>query len=104
MSDCNHWFLGACPACVSKLERRIKELEAQKRGQVSVPVEPPIELLRSMALRFDHALGVPGYYDQPMFVNGPSHQQRYDSAITVMRQLYEEVVGEGFYSQRFRAI
>lgn len=60
--------------------------------------EPSMGLLVSMAIRMDHGLGVPGYYDQPMFGNsGPTHQQRLDAAITTARQMWEEATGHGFY-------
>jgi hypothetical protein len=54
----------------------------------------------SMALRYDHGLGCPGYYDQPIFQThefSPSHAQRLESTIGTMRQIYEEVSGYGFY-------
>lgn len=65
---------------------------------VMVPKEPTDELLRSMAIRYDHGLGVPGYYDQPIFgAENVGHARRLESAMTTMRQLHEEVVGTGFY-------
>ena len=64
-----------------------------------LPKEPPPGLLMSMAIRYDHALGCPGYYDQQQLFGekGPSHSQRLESTLTTMRQLYEEVSGHGFY-------
>jgi len=61
--------------------------------------DPPPGLLMSMAIRFDHGLGCPGYYDQPFFSGGdqPTHAQRLKSTLGQMRQLWEEVVGQGFY-------
>jgi len=61
--------------------------------------EPPPGLLMSMAIRFDHALGCPGYYDSPLFrgPNQPTHAQRLESTLRQMRQLWEEVTGRGFY-------
>ena len=51
-------------------------------------------------IRYDHALGMPGYYDQKIMGchDGISHAQRLSGALTTMRQLHEEVVGGGFYS------
>ena len=70
-------------------------------GHVVVPVEPTIGRLMSMAIRDDHGLGVPGFYDNLSFTAGgpywPPHQQRIEAAIARMRQLYEEAIGEGFY-------
>ena len=59
----------------------------------SLPKDPPEKLLGNMAIRYDHGLGFPGYYDQEIFMQGNnrSHQERYDSTIRTMRQLYEEV-------------
>lgn len=59
---------------------------------------PTPGLLMSMAIRHDHALGCPGYYDQPLFAGQQiSHQQRLDAALREMKRLHEEVVGRGFY-------
>jgi hypothetical protein len=64
-----------------------------------LPREAPLGLLVSMAIRFDHGLGVPGYYDAPVFdVEGVGHAKRLRATISAMRQLYEEVSGHGFYS------
>ena len=68
--------------------------------------EPSPGLLMSMALRFDHALGMPGYYDSQnkMFSRGasgqkqPTHAMRLASTLVQMRQIWEEVAGNGFYS------
>jgi hypothetical protein len=63
-----------------------------------LPAEPPPGLIESMALRYDHALGCDGYYDQPIFAtSGLTHQQMRDAAMSSMRQLYEEVSGHGFF-------
>lgn len=76
-------------------------LAAFLAGRASLPSsgeEPSHGLLMSMAIRYDHALGCPGYYDDPMFSgSGVTHQQRLDSTLRTMRQLWEEVVGKGFY-------
>lgn len=61
---------------------------------MELPKEPPIGLLMSMAIRFDHGLGVPGHYDQ--FEPG-SHAKKLEATLRDMRQLYEEVSGFGFY-------
>lgn len=66
-----------------------------------LPKDPPPGLLMSMAIRYDHALGCPGYYDgikELLGRDGPTHAQRLASTLTQMRQLYEEVSGHGFYS------
>jgi hypothetical protein len=55
-------------------------------------------LLISMAIRSDHALGCPGYYDQGFMAKpGITHKMMLEGAINSMRQIYEEVAGYGFY-------
>ncbi len=77
---------------------------AYKAPWPDMPAEPPPGLLMSMAIRFDHGLGVPGYYDQFKALAitcdmppGPTHAERLESTLRTMRQLYEEVSGYGFY-------
>jgi hypothetical protein len=80
----------------AKLEDEVASLREQAG---KLPKEPPLGLLVSMALRQDHGLGVPGYYDSQFFGGtNPSHKQRMESAVRSMRQLYEEVSGHGFWS------
>lgn len=50
----------------------------------------------SMAIRHDHALGLPGYYDSIAQCPG-EHARQVEGTITWMRQLYEEATGQGFY-------
>lgn len=66
---------------------------------VTVPAEPSMGRLMSMAIRYDHALGLPGYYDSVVFGARPpgTHARRLESTLVTMRQLYEEAVGLGFY-------
>ncbi|WP_152971107.1 hypothetical protein [Rhizobium ecuadorense] len=74
-----------------------KPLKIRKKT-VAVPVDPPEALLRSMAIRYDHGLAIPGYYDKPIFgAENVGHGRRMESTMEIMRQLYEEVVGTGFY-------
>ena len=65
---------------------------------ILVPINPPEGLLMSMAIRYDHGLGWPGYYDQYPKWEGCTHSRMVESTLTTMSQLYEEVVGKGFYS------
>lgn len=68
-------------------------------GFMIVPKEPTRGLLVSMAIRWDHGLGIPGYYDKGLHqLSGLTHKQRLLSAINLMRQLYQEATGQGFYS------
>lgn len=66
-----------------------------------LPQRPPPGLLMSMAMRHDHAIGAPGYYDQPIFSRRAganiSHADRLNLCIQEMGKLYEEVAGYGFY-------
>lgn len=78
---------------------RMKALNLQSRDVASFERpperEPPPGLLMSMALRFDHALGLPGFYDR---MGQPGdHQRRLEDTLVSMRQVWEEVVGLGFY-------
>jgi hypothetical protein len=75
------------------------------QGQIKMTQKPPPGLLMSMAIRMDHALGIPGYYDQDLFGvkmyeldHGPTHSQRLRAALTTCSQLWEEASGYGFYS------
>ncbi len=67
---------------------------------MELPKDPTPGLLMSMAMRYDHALGCPGYYD--MLGEG-EHEKRLQSVLTTMRQLYEEVSGYGFYRPSLEA-
>ena len=63
-----------------------------------LPKTPPPGLLMSMAVRYDHGLGCPGYYDQPLLArNGLTHADRLKLALQNMAKIYEEVSGYGFY-------
>lgn len=60
----------------------------------------------SMAIRMDHGLGCPGYYDQPMFGNSSdklTHAQHLELTLATCRQMWEEVVGLGFYRSKKEA-
>lgn len=62
------------------------------------PMAPPPGLLMSIAMRLDHRLGVPGYYDGALFsASGISHVQRLEIALLDAKRAWEEVVGHGFY-------
>jgi hypothetical protein len=82
---------------------RVRTLDAAAPAQagewVTVPREAPPGLLVSMAIRADHGLGCPGYYDTPMFSSdGIGHKRRMEAAVATARQMHEEVVGTGFYT------
>lgn len=67
------------------------------RDRSVLPRTPSPGLLASMAVRLDHGLMCPGYYDQPIFHGGVTHAQRLNSTLDAMSQLYSEVAGYGFY-------
>jgi hypothetical protein len=73
--------------------------------------DPPLGVLMSMALRYDHAIACPGYYDQPIF--GKNHTHEVIKTVERMRDLYQrftaaftpeesvliaEICGGGFWS------
>lgn len=91
---CSHEeWLKLCDALIAALR------SIEQEGWVRVPKEPEPGRLMSMAIRADHALGCPGYYDQPFIhkFNGVTHAQMVESTVATMRQLYEEATGQGFY-------
>lgn len=56
-------------------------------------------LLMSIALRLDHAIGMPGYYDQEILGGKPGdHARRLEMLLSDARRAYEEITGTGFYS------
>lgn len=63
--------------------------------------EPPDGLLLSMAIRSDHGLGCPGYYDSLSGIGvgegGVTHAMRLEMTMREMRKLWEEVTGRGFW-------
>lgn len=52
--------------------------------------EPPQALLQSMAVRLDHGLGLPGYYDQ--FSPPGTHQKRLEHAMGVAKAAHASFV------------
>lgn len=90
--------LGAAELAAAQAAVRLALDHMAQAGLVLVPQEPTPGLLMCMAIRHDHALGCPGYYDQPLFAGQlGSHQKRLDAALREMKKLHEEVVGQGFY-------
>lgn len=86
-----------CPDLIA-LASLAREALGRKGGWVMVPTVPTTGLLMSMAIRSDHGLAIPGYYDQSFFgVERTTHAERLRSTLSQMRQLHEEVVGTGFY-------
>ncbi len=68
-------------------------------NEKAIPVKPPLGLLMSMAIRHDHGLAIRGYYDNHLIRGHEpgAHARRVHAAISQMRQVYEEVAGQGFY-------
>jgi hypothetical protein len=79
------------------IEEAITFLQQRPFSEELRQAEPSPGLLMSMALRYDHGLGMPGYYDE-YGSPGVTHAMRLDSTLRTMRQLWEEVTGKGFYS------
>lgn len=87
-----------------ELLRYIEQLEENSfdpTTHVAIPIKPSQGVLMSMAVRSDHGLAVPGYYDQFAFAGSAqfplSHKKRLEGTLSEMSQLYEEVTREGFY-------
>ena len=111
-SDCAEWKLNTEALQDFLGERTVEEvalellaeneaLRKEREGKVLIPLTPSAGLLMSMAIRSNHALGCPGYYDQKGLGrpnNGVSHARMLECALGNMRKLHEEVVGAGFYS------
>ena len=101
---CDVWMgmvaAGVTPG-IQALIAKIEALHQEHKGKALVPIEPPPGLLMSMAIRSDHGLGIPGYYDQPLLIKanyGVTHARLLELALSEMRKIHEEVVGTGFYS------
>lgn len=111
-ADCAEWKLNTEALQDFLGERTVEEvalellaeneaLRKEREGKVLIPLTPSAGLLMSMAIRSNHALGCPGYYDQKGLGrpnNGVSHARMLECALGDMRKLHEEVVGAGFYS------
>ena len=87
-------------AQIDRLKAEIAALHAERDSAVLVPIVPTPGLLMSMAMRYDHALALPGYYDKPRIgrYGDATHAQVLEATLSQMRQLHEEVAGTGFYS------
>lgn len=69
-----------------------------KRKTITIPTTPPDDLIESMCVRFDHCHGHTAFGEsEAAWRRRQAHNRR------VMRQLYEEVSGEGFYRWPDRA-
>lgn len=66
----------------------------------NLPKEPDARLIESMCMRFDHSHGLRGMVIRDgkfELETTEEHAHRQDYNRRVMRQLYEEVSGYGFY-------
>ncbi|MBD9674920.1 hypothetical protein IB275_30365 [Pseudomonas sp. PDM21] len=67
----------------------------------TIPDEPSLGLLVSIACRLDHGLLVPGHYDrvadQFAGIPHPTHLQVFEARLADARRAYEEIAGHGFY-------
>lgn len=96
-------YAGAVEELNALCDMALSALSAQEQW-VQVPREPTRGLLMSIALRLDHGLGCPGYYDQTLLGGKPGdHQRRLDMALADARRAYDEIVGAGFWSQERNA-
>jgi len=83
-----------------------KQNKKQNEEQyIRIPVKPSNELLNSMAIRYDHAFGLslPDEEIEIMRKEYPIWGSQYktkrekEQILITMKQLHEEVVGQGFY-------
>jgi hypothetical protein len=72
-----------------------ERLNGSARLPQGLPVEPPAGLLYSMALRYRHDFGLDRDPDQ-IIGCGCTPDER-EATLRVMRQLYEEISGHGFF-------
>ena len=89
------------PRSVALLEfvLEIDALLSQPEPTMSAEQIPSDGLLMSIAMRLDHAAGMPGYYDNPLLAGKPGdHARRLQSLLADARRAWEEVVGKGFWS------
>jgi hypothetical protein len=88
------------------LRDAIKVLQRQDNGTkekfVSVPLIPEPECIESMCLRYDHAFGIKKILfniEPPRYEIDEEFNRRREATRVCMRQLYEEVVGQGFFKR-----
>jgi hypothetical protein len=72
-------------------------LHVVPEGYVVVPKVPTPGLLMSIAIRLDHAIGMPGYYDQFSESSPGTHARRLELLLSDARRAHEEITGQGFY-------
>jgi hypothetical protein len=95
----NIYALARMDRVINMQQKLIEDLTVNISRMKKQRMEPPPGLLMSIAMRLDHGLGAPGYYDQPIFShNKVSHKEHLDSTLLTARQVYDEVMGYGFYS------
>lgn len=94
------WYTFAGP--MVEASETARQSRAPEDG-AQAPSEPSPGLLMSMAMRYDHSLGMPGYRDWKLAPGigekEPGlHARILANTMGSMRQLWEEVTGNGFYS------
>lgn len=57
-----------------------------------LPEEPPVGLLNSMALSYDHSFGIANFNEDE-----EKHKERQKRILVLMRKFYDEVSGYGYY-------
>lgn len=84
------------PNIPTELREEVLSLTKTISDYQLVPKNPSTGKLVSMALRYDHGLGLPEFYNS-LTGDPQEHQRRLTSTISTMRQLYKEAVDNGFY-------
>lgn len=71
---------------------------AASAGYLSVPKKPEAECIESMCRRYDHSFGLKRYiYSKQREETDEEFECRREGTRRIMRQLYEEATGQGFF-------
>lgn len=69
-------------------------------GYLSVPAIPEPECIESMCLRYGHSYGLKRYiYSKQREETAEEFECRREGTRRIMRQLYEEATGQGFFQR-----
>lgn len=79
---------------------RLTDEEYDALGYLSVPATPEAACIESMCSRYDHSFGLKRYiYSKKREETDEEFECRRDGTRRIMRQLYEEATGQGFFKR-----